>query len=176
MTSAYAPLAGIIVRESLMDELLDSPVGGFTHGATWGGHPMCTAVAYANITAMRDEHVLEHVRELAPYFRAQLDQLMERHRIVKEVRGAGYFYGIELVVDRDAGRELTDEGKAAVCREVLPGLLQRAGLMTRADDRGPAMLMLSPPLVADQAEIDELLGMVDTVLGGAAAWMGAPGM
>lgn len=176
VTSAYAPLGGMIVREPLIDALLDSQVGMFTHGATWGGHPMSTAVAVANITAMRDEKVPQHVLELEPCFRAGLDELAARHRIVKEVRGAGFFYGIELMVDRDAGRELTDEEKPVVCREVLPGLLQAAGLMTRADDRGPAMLMLSPPLVADRAVLDELLGMVDTVLDGAETWMSANGM
>ena len=176
VTSAYAPLGGMIVREPLIDQLLDSPIGMFTHGVTWGGHPMSTAVAVANITAMRDEQVPAHVLELAPYFRAGLDALTARHRIIKEVRGTGYFYGIELMADRGARRGFTDEEKAAVCREVLPGLLQRAGLMTRADDRGPAMLMLSPPLVADRAVLDELLGMVDEVLSGAERWMQDRGM
>jgi adenosylmethionine-8-amino-7-oxononanoate aminotransferase len=176
VTSAYAPLGGMIVREPLIDALLDSPVGMFTHGVTWGGHPMSTAVAVANITAMRDEKVPQHVLETAPYFRAGLDELAARHRIVKEVRGAGFFYGIELMVDRDAGREFNGEEKAAVCREVLPGQLQQAGLMTRADDRGPAMLMLSPPLVADRAVLDELFGMVDAALGGTSSWMSANGM
>jgi len=176
VTSAYAPLGGMIVREPLIDALLDSPIGMFTHGVTWGGHPMSTAVAVANMTAMRDEQVPAHVLELAPYFRAGLDALTARHHIVKEVRGTGYFYGIELMADRGARRGFTDEEKAAVCREALPGLLQQAGLMTRADDRGPAMLMLSPPLVADEAVLDELFGMVDGVLGEAETWMGANGM
>jgi len=176
VTSAYAPLGGMVVRKPLIDALLDSPVGMFTHGVTWGGHPMSTAVAVANITAMRDEKVLEHVLELEPYFRAGLDELTARHRIVKAVRGAGFLYGIELMVDRDAGRDLADEEKAAVCREVLPGLLKQAGLMTRTDDRGPAMLMLSPPLVADQAVLDEIFGMVDAALAGTESWMSANGM
>jgi adenosylmethionine-8-amino-7-oxononanoate aminotransferase len=174
VTSAYAPLAGIIVREPLIDELLDSHAGGFTHGATWGGHPMSTAVAYANLTALRDEHVLEHVRELAPYFRAGLEHLADAHPIVKEVRGTGYFYGLELMVDRDSGRELTPEQKTSLCREVLPSLMQKAGLMTRADDRGPAMFMLSPPLVADREVLDELFGMTDEVFAGAERWLAAP--
>ena len=92
------------------------------------------------------------------------------------MRGAGFFYGLELMVDRDARRDLTDEQKAVVCGEVLPGQMQQAGLMTRADDRGPAMLMLSPPLVADQAVLDELFGMVDAVLDGTESWMSAHGM
>jgi adenosylmethionine-8-amino-7-oxononanoate aminotransferase len=171
VTSGYAPLAGIIVREPLIDELLDSPIGMFTHGVTWGGHPMSTAVAHANITALRDERVLEHVRQLESYFRSALDELAARHCIVKEVRGAGYFWGLELMVDREAGRELADDEKARLCREVLPRLLQEAGLMTRADDRGPAMLMLSPPLIADRAVLDELFAMVDGVLTRAERWL-----
>jgi len=170
VTSAYAPLSGIIVREALMDELLDSPIGMFTHGATWGGHPMATAVAYANITAMRDERVLDHVRELAPYFRAQLDEIQARHPAVKEVRGTGFFYGLELWNGPDGG-DFSAERKARVCRSVLPALLQKAGLMTRSDDRGPAMLMLSPPLVADRAVLDEMFAMVDTVLAGTEEWL-----
>jgi len=170
ITSGYAPLGGIVVREPLMDELLDSHAGGFTHGTTWGGHPMSTAVAYANLTALRDEHVLDHVNELAPYFRRGLDEIAARHRMVKEVRGTGYFYGLELMGDREAGRELTVEERTTVCGEVLPALLQRAGLMTRSDDRGPAMLMLSPPLVADATVLDEIFVRVDDVLSGAERW------
>ena len=167
VTSAYAPLGGMIVRGALMDRLLDSPTGMFTHGVTWGGHPLSTAVAVANITAMRDERVPEHVLELEPYFRGALDEIAARHRIVKEVRGCGYFYGIELMGDREAGREFDPEEKAAVCRELLPRLLKENGLMTRADDRGPAMLTLSPPLVADREVLDDMFARFDAVLGAA---------
>ena len=172
VTSAYAPLGGIVVREALIDRLLDSPIGMFTHGVTWGGHPLSTAVAVANITALRDEHVLENVLELEPHVRAGLDEIAAQHRIVKEVRGCGYFYGIELMGDRESGREFSPEEKAGVCRELLPRLLKENGLMTRADDRGPAMLMLSPPLVADREVLDDLLRMVDVTLGQAAAQIG----
>jgi len=169
VTSAYAPLGGMIVREPLIDRLLDSQIGMFTHGVTWGGHPMATAVAVANISALRDEGVLDNVLELEPHFRAGLDDIAARSPIVKEVRGAGFFYGIELMVDRDSGREFGAEEKASVCRDLLPRLLHENALMTRADDRGPAMLMLSPPLVADRAVLDDLLGRVDATLAGAAA-------
>ena len=167
VTSAYAPLGGMIVRAPLIDRLLDSPIGMFTHGVTWGGHPLSTAIAVANITALWDEGVLDNVRDLEPYFRAGLDEIAARHRIVKEVRGAGYFYGIELMGDRETGREFNPEEKAGVCRELLPRLLKENGLMTRADDRGPAMLMLSPPLVADREVLDDLLARVDATLASA---------
>ena len=164
VTSAYAPLGGMIVRAPLIDRLLDSPIGMFTHGVTWGGHPLSTAIAVANITALWEEGVLDNVLDLEPYFRAGLDDIAARHRIVKEVRGAGYFYGIELMGDRETGREFNPEEKAGVCRDLLPRLLKENGLMTRADDRGPAMLMLSPPLVADREVLDDLLARVDATL------------
>ncbi len=164
VTSAYAPLGGMIVRAPLIDRLLDSAIGMFTHGVTWGGHPLSTAIAVANITALWEEGVLDNVRDLEPYFRAGLDEIAARHPMVKEVRGAGYFYGIELMGDREAGREFSPEEKAGVCRDLLPRLLKENGLMTRADDRGPAMLMLSPPLVADREVLDDLLARVDATL------------
>ena len=77
-------------------------------------------MAVANITAMRDERVPEHVLEVAPFFRAGLDDIAARHQIVKQVRGNGFFYGIELMAGRDTGREFNAEGRrpcvARCCR------------------------------------------------------------
>ncbi len=164
VTSGYAPLGGMVVREPLVDRLLDSSIATFTHGVTWGGHPMSTAVAVANITALRDEHVLESVRDLSPYLGARLGYIAASRQMVKEVRGTGYFFGLELMARRDDGREFTAEQKAAMCREVLPRLLQKNGLMTRADDRGPAMITVSPPLVADREVLDDLLARLEVTL------------
>ena len=173
VTSGYVPLGGVLLRSALVDALLDSPVATFMHGATYGGHPVCTAVAVANVTAMRDEHVLANVQTLEPHLRAGLEKLRDRHRIVKEVRGMGFFFGLELTVDRLAGRELDAAGKADLCRRILPPLLRANGLITRADDRGPAMIMIAPPLVADRALLDDLLSRLDGVLAGAAHEFGA---
>ncbi len=164
-TSGYAPLGGVIVREQLVTELYDSPKGGvFTHGATWGGHPVSTAIAVANISAMRDEKVPEHVLSEGPKLHAALDSLKDAHRCVKDVRGTGFFYAIELMADRDGGRELTDQESLQVLREVLPESFRRTGVILRGDDRGATMLMISPPLVADTDVLDELLHGVDGML------------
>jgi adenosylmethionine-8-amino-7-oxononanoate aminotransferase len=168
VTSGYAPLGGMVVREPLVDRLLDSSIATFTHGVTWGGHPMSTAVAVANITALRDERVLENVTDLSPYLGGRLRELAASHQMVKEVRGTGYFFGLELMAARDDGLEFTAEQKAAMCREVLPRLLQKNGLMTRADDRGPAMITVSPPLVADRQVLDDLLARLAATLDDAA--------
>lgn len=163
-TSGYAPLGGLLVRRPLAEQLFSGPDGIFTHGATWGGHPVSTAVATANITALRDEDILANVVEHAPRLSSGLHELGNRHQSVKEVRGTGYFYAIEFMVDRDSGQELAQEQSLALLREVLPAAMQKVGLITRPDDRGATMLLLSPPLVADAAVVDELLGMVDAVI------------
>jgi len=163
-TSGYAPLGGLLVRRPLVDQVFSGADGVFTHGATWGGHPVSTAVATANIMALRNEGVLANVVEHAPRFSAGLQDLASRHQSVREVRGTGYFYAIELMGDRDSGRELTTEQSLALLREVMPTAMRKVGLITRPDDRGATMLLLSPPLIADGTVLEELLGMVDAVL------------
>ncbi|WP_020673218.1 aspartate aminotransferase family protein [Amycolatopsis nigrescens] len=164
-TSGYAPLGGMIAREQLVQELFDSPHGGtFTHGATWGGHPVSTAVAVANISAMRDEKVPEHVLSEGPRLFSALESLKDAHRCVKDVRGTGFFYAVELMADRDSGREFDSAESARVLREVLPEAFKRTKVILRGDDRGATMLMISPPLVADREVLSELLHGVDAML------------
>lgn len=172
-TSGYAPLGGMIAREELVDQLYASEQGGvFTHGATWGGHPVATAVAHANISAMRDEDVLGNVQRRGPGLRADLDKLAAAHRSVKDVRGTGYFYALELMADRDSGREFTDEESLKVLREILPASFERTGVILRGDDRGATMLMVSPPLVAGEEELSELVHGIDGMLSDVEAAIG----
>jgi adenosylmethionine-8-amino-7-oxononanoate aminotransferase len=164
-TSGYAPLGGVLIREELARDLLTSPQAGvFTHGSTWGGHPVSTAVAVANITAMRDEDVLGNVRRLEPYFQAGLDKIRDAHPTVLEWRGTGFFYALEFTGDRHSGRELTEQQGIELVREVMPAAMRSVNLITRPDDRGATMLMLSPPLVADREVLDDLLSGVDAVV------------
>lgn len=163
-TSGYAPIGGVLFRRSLVDALFDSEIGTFTHGATWGGHPVAMVVAITNISALRDEGVLENVRDTEPYFRQRLESLQDSHDVVADVRGTGFFYAIELCRSRAEGRELTPEQAKALVDDSLPRLITEAGLLIRADDRGKAKLMLSPPLIAREPEIDELITGVDQVL------------
>lgn len=169
-TSGYAPLGGVIVRRPLMDAVYDAG-GSFAHGATWGGHPVSTAVAVANLTALRAERVVDSVAELGPVLRAGLDELHARHPVVREVRGTGYFYAIELMADRETGRDLGDEQAAGLLREVLPRAMRETGLITRPDDRGATMIMVAPPLVADRAVLGELVDDLDHVLTSAETWL-----
>ncbi|MHB1890334.1 MAG: aminotransferase class III-fold pyridoxal phosphate-dependent enzyme, partial [Acidimicrobiales bacterium] len=147
-----------------VDRLFEAPDGMFSHGATWGGHPVSTTVAIANIHALADEHVLDNVQANAPRLAAGLNELVGRHRVLKEVRGTGYFYALELMADSETGRELTHDQSTSLLRSVLPVAMRKVNLLTRPDDRGATMLVLAPPLIADAAVVDELLGQVDAVL------------
>ncbi|MYB45074.1 MAG: aminotransferase class III-fold pyridoxal phosphate-dependent enzyme [Acidimicrobiia bacterium] len=163
-TSGYAPIGGVLVRRPLVDKVLDSPAGSFLHGATWGGHPVVMAAAVANITAMREERVIENVARNAPLFEARLHDLAEAHDQVLDVRGTGYLYALALGHSREEGREYSDEDTKRAVYEILPGLALEAGLHLRVDDRGGAKIMLSPPLVATTSEMDEITERVSNVL------------
>lgn len=171
-TSSYAPIGGLLIRQPVFEELIDSHIGTFNHGATWGGHPVVAATAVANLSAIRDEDVVGNVSRNAGYFRQQLDDMASGHRIVSEVRGIGYFYAVELTADRETGRRLTPEQAATILKETLPPILMDEGLYTRADDRGEPKILLCPPLISTRSDIGDMVSMVDRTLDrlGAMSW------
>ena len=127
----------------------DSPGGSFVHGSTFGGHPVATAVAIANMTALREEKVLENVLANEGYLRARLEAVAARHACVREVRGQGYFYAVELMADRDSGRDLDAEQTAALRGGLLLQYIREAKILIRPDDRGATFMAIAPPLLAD---------------------------
>ncbi|MEM7324702.1 MAG: aminotransferase class III-fold pyridoxal phosphate-dependent enzyme [Actinomycetota bacterium] len=171
VTSAYQPLGGIVVRRPLVEEVWESEMGMFMHGSTFGGHPVATAVAVANMQAMADEKIMDHVLAHEGGFRARMDGLLDRFNCVREVRGLGYFYAIELMADRENDIALSDSQSAGLLGGGLAGFLRKAGLLIRPDDRGATMLVVAPPLVADDAVLDELAEKLDRVLTDTTNWI-----
>jgi adenosylmethionine-8-amino-7-oxononanoate aminotransferase len=163
LTSGYSPLGAMIVSDRLIEPFLDGTTT-FLHGFTFAGHPVSAAVAMANLDIFEREDLLGHVRANEGAFRATLESLSDLP-IVGEVRGDGYFYGIELVKDRDTRETFTDEESEDLLRGFLSGRLFEAGLVCRADDRGDPVIQLSPPLIAGPeqfAEIEQILRQVLT--------------
>src|SRR5262249_8643964 len=116
---------------------------------------------------MEREGLVEGVRENEGRFRETLAQLLDLP-IVGDLRGCGYFYALELVKDKETRETFSDEECERLLRGLLtPRLLER-GLIGRADDRGAPVIQISPPLVARQAEFDEMVGILGDVL--AEAW------
>ena len=135
----------------------------FLNGITFGGHPVACAAALANLDVFDKEKVLENVRQNEAFFRSELEKLYELP-IVGDIRGAGYFYGIELVKDRATKESFTeDEAEEILFKYVSPKLYE-AGLICRADDRGELVVRLSPPLVAGREIISEIAEILYRVL------------
>jgi adenosylmethionine-8-amino-7-oxononanoate aminotransferase len=165
VTSAYAPLAGAMFSRRIGDALGRERTDMFNHGATWGGHPVSCAVALANLAVFESEDVLGNVRRNEAWLGAQLRELAERHEIVGDVRGTGYFWALELVADRERKVAFTDEESEQLLRGFLSTRLLELGLICRADDRDEPVIQISPPLVADREILGELVDVLDQVLG-----------
>jgi adenosylmethionine-8-amino-7-oxononanoate aminotransferase len=154
LTSGYSPLGGMLVRDCLMDPFLKG-ANTFLHGVTFAGHPVSSAVALANLDVFEKEDLLGNVRANEAGFRATLEKLTDLP-IVGEVRGDGYFYGIELVKDKATKETFDDDESERLLRGYLSHALFDAGLICRADDRGDPVIQLSPPLICTQEHFDEM--------------------
>src|ERR1700729_206844 len=162
VTSGYAPLGGMLVSDALM-EPFSSGTATFLHGITFAGHPVSAAMALANLDIFEKEDLLENVRTNEPAFRATLEKLSDLP-IVGEVRGAGYFYGIELVKDKATRETFDDDESERLLRGFLSHALFDAGLVCRADDRGDPVIQLSPPLICGQEHFNEIEQILRAVL------------
>jgi adenosylmethionine-8-amino-7-oxononanoate aminotransferase len=162
VTSGYAPLGGMLVSDRLM-EPFRTGTASFLHGVTFAGHPVSCAVAMANLDVFEKEDLLGHVRANEAGFRATLEKLTDLP-IVGEVRGAGYFYGIELVKDKQTKETFDDDESERLLRGFLSHALFEAGLVCRADDRGDPVIQLSPPLTCTQEHFDEMEQILRDVL------------
>ncbi|WP_277960441.1 aspartate aminotransferase family protein [Pseudomonas sp. RIT-To-2] len=148
LTSGYIPMGGVIVRDEVARTLSEG--GDFNHGFTYSGHPVAAAVALENIRILRDEKIIERVREeTAPYLQKRLRELND-HPLVGEVRGLGLLGAIELVKDKATRQRYEGMGVGMICRNFCfdNGLIMRAV--------GDTMI-IAPSLVITREEIDELV-------------------
>ena len=163
LTSSYAPMGAVIATDRMF-EPFQGEKQAFSHGITFGGHPMSSAIALANIKVFEDEDLCGHVRRNEDAFKAMLEGLRDIP-IVGDVRGMGYFWAIELVRDQATKETFTADESEWLLRGFLSGELFNRGLICRADDRGEPVVQLSPPLIATPdhfAEIESILRPVLT--------------
>jgi adenosylmethionine-8-amino-7-oxononanoate aminotransferase len=162
LSSAYAAIGALLVSDRVM-EPFEKPGSMFTHGMTFGGHPVQAAVALKNIEIMRREGIVEHVAERQDEFHAALSRLLELP-IVGELRGTGFFYALELVKDSDSRESFSDEECDQLLRGFLSPELFKRGLICRADDRGDPVVQISPPLVAGPEEFERIAEILGAAL------------
>jgi len=162
LSSAYASIGAVIAADHIVEPFLDG-TAMYAHGITFGGHPVQAAIALKNIEIMKREQIVERVRDNEDGFRETLAQLLDVP-IVGDLRGAGYFYALELVKDKETRAGFSDEEAEALLRDFLSPQFFERGLICRADDRGDPVVQISPPLIAGQNEFDELVGILGDVL------------
>lgn len=169
LTSAYAPMGAVLVNDRVAGPFYEQGAT-LLHGITFGGHPLCAAIALRNIEIFERDGVLENARHQEAHLEARLREL-ERMPLVGDVRGCGYFWALELVADGAQGRFDVAQ-RDELLRRYLPGKLVEAGLIARGDDRGDTVLQIAPPLICARAELDELVQRLADVLEGISAHMG----
>ena len=162
LSSAYASIGAVIATDKVFEPFLGAQ-SMYTHGITFGGHPVQCAIALKNIEIMKREKIVENVRDNGDAFRDTLAQLLDLD-IVGDLRGTGYFYALELVKDKETRAGFSDEDSETLLRGFLSPQLFERGLICRADDRGDPVVQISPPLIATQAEFDEMTGILGDVL------------
>ncbi|MFE7110497.1 aspartate aminotransferase family protein [Streptomyces sp. NPDC057575] len=162
MTSGYSPIGACIVSDRVAAPFYEGD-NTFLHGYTFGGHPVSAAVGLANLDIFEREGLNQHVLDNENAFFTTLQKLLDLP-IVGDVRGNGFFYGIELVKDKATKETFTDEETERVLYGFLSKALYDNGLYCRADDRGDPVVQLAPPLVSDQSTFDEIEGILRTVL------------
>ena len=166
LSSSYAAIGAVITTNRVAEPFM-SETGMWSHGITFGGHPVMSAIALKNIEIMKRDRIVEHVRETEDELRSTLEQLLDLP-IVGDVRGAGYLFALELVKDKETRESFTHDESETLLRGFLSGRLFERGLICRADDRGDPVVQISPPLVAGKQEFDEIAGVLGDVL--AEAW------
>ncbi len=162
LSSSYAAIGAVLIADKVA-EAFNSETAMYAHGITFGGHPVGCAIALKNLEIMQREKVVEHVAETQDDFRAQLETLLDLD-IVGDVRGTGYLYALELVKDKQTRETFSADESETLLRGFLSPALFEAGLICRADDRGDPVVQISPPLIAGQEEIGQIVGILGDVL------------
>ena len=165
LTSAYAPMGAVLVSDRVAAPLYEDK-RMLMHGITFGGHPLCAAIALKNLEIFEREQVLENVHAHEAGLKARMEALKADLPIVGDVRGAGFFWAVELVKDEQNTRFDADE-REQLLRGYIPQAMLDAGLIARADDRGDAIFQIAPPLISDDDVLDEIVDKMRTVLVGA---------
>jgi len=150
ITSGYQPLGAVMVADRVADVLIEKG-GEFHHGYTYSGHPVACAVAIANLRILKQERLVDRVREdIGPYLQERWRRL-EDHPLVGEARGVGLIGALELVAHKPSRTFFRDRGEAGtLCRDHCfeNGLVMRAVRDT---------MIMAPPLVLTHEQADELV-------------------
>ena len=159
LTGAALPLGAVVLSRALAERLDDQVLGT---GLTYCGHPLACAAGVAAIDAYREDELVERSRRLGPVLRSRLEQLAERHPVIGDVRGGHGLFGVlELVRDRATREPLAPWPQVAPALAALLADAMAAGVSFGS--RGN-LLLIAPPLVIGEHELDGALALLDGLL------------
>ena len=156
--SSYLPLAAAIATR----EVADVFAGGdniFRQALTFGGHPVTAAAALKNIEIIENEGMVQNSADTGEYFLDQLEQLMDEHPIIGDVRGIGLLVGIEIVADRES--KITFPAELKIGKR-LTQKFRKNGLILKA---GPSTIGMGPPLCTTPSDVDDIVAAMDRAIG-----------
>jgi adenosylmethionine-8-amino-7-oxononanoate aminotransferase len=163
VTSGYLPMGGVVVNDRIASTLRHN-ASMLMHGSTFGGHPVSSAVALENIAIMEREKLLENVHKHEEHFGDELRRMASDHPIVKEVRGMGYFWAVEVKPERADGTPLEDDEYHKYFKGVVSRKLLEGGLICRFDDKDDPVIQYSPALVSDREVLSRIAEITDYAL------------
>jgi adenosylmethionine-8-amino-7-oxononanoate aminotransferase len=163
LAAGYTPLGALLAPDTIVDAVAQS--GGFVHGHTYFTNPLSCAVANAVLDEVVGQRLVERARTTGEYLKARLQALAERSPLVGDVRGKGLLTAIELVADKDGKTQLPVAFNAPA-RLTTHGLRHGIALYNRRANKGEFgdFQMISPPLTSTEAEIDELVELLEKSL------------
>ena len=162
ITGAFLPVGATITSQAIADHF-DQSGNLFSHGQTYAMHPMGCAAALASIKEYEDKNIIENAARMGRFMEKRLNELMESHKSIGEVRGKGLFWGVELVKDRE-----TKEPFATRKEKFLPTIQKK--ISAAAMEKGVYLVniinhfIVAPPLIVTEKEIDEGIAVLDEVL------------
>src|ERR671912_44392 len=163
VTSGYLPMGGVVVNDRIASTLRENaPM--FTHGSTFGGHPVSSAVAVENMAIIEREGLLENVHEHEGHFGDELRRMAEDHPIVKEVRGMGFFWAVEVNPEKAGGTPLEGDEYQKYFKGVVSRKLLEGGLICRFDDKDDPVIQFSPALTSDREVLSRIAEITDEAL------------
>jgi 4-aminobutyrate aminotransferase-like enzyme len=148
------PLAGVVARR----DLINAFTGRNMYFNTFGGNPVSAAVGTAVLDVIKDERLLENALNVGDYTIAKLKQLAQRHTLIGDVRGAGLFFAVELVSDRNTKTPATAQTRRLV------NMMRERGVLISRIGIHDNILKIRPPMVFSTQHADLLVDTLDQVL------------
>jgi adenosylmethionine-8-amino-7-oxononanoate aminotransferase len=161
ITAGYAPMGATLVGRRVA-EVINQPGAVLNHGYTFGGHPLSTAIALRALEIIERDEILRNVRELQDHLANRMAAL-KGLPIVADVRGAGFFYSVELVGDGADGG-FSDAARQRLVVDLIPRRLKEAGLLVRVYNRAAPLVQIAPPLISDRPLLDRITEIIADTL------------